>query len=177
MTAVELIQSEMKRLRKMLDGSLNGLTAAQLHAVPGGHATANTIAWGLWHLVRTEDNVVRFVLQNRRPPVWTEGGYAEKLGLPPVAQGTGMSTADAHALRINDVPLFREYMQKVAASTDEFLATLDPAGLDRTVTVKPLGDMPVGRVLAQVCVGHGLMHFGEIELARTLLGAGAVYGV
>ena len=35
----------------------------------------------------------------------------------------------------------------------------------------------LGRVLAQVCVGHGLMHFGEIELARTLLGAGAVYGV
>ncbi len=177
MTAVELIQLELKRLRTMLDGSLNGLTPEQLHAVPGGHPKANTIAWGLWHLVRTEDNVVRFVLQNRRPPVWTEGGYAEKLGLPPVAQGTGMTTAEAHALRISDVAVFREYMQKVSASSDEFLATLDPAALDRTVTVKPLGEMSVGRVLAQVCVGHGMLHFGEIELARTLLGAGAVYGV
>ena len=177
MTAVDLIQVELKRLRKLLDGAIAGLTPDQLHAVPGGNAKANTIAWGLWHVVRTEDNVVRFVLQNRRPPVWTEAGYAEKFGLPPVAQGTGMSTEDAHALRIKDVPLFREYMQKVWASTDELLATLDPAALDRTVTVRPLGDMPVGRVLAQVCVAHGMMHFGELELARTLIGAPAVYGV
>jgi hypothetical protein len=177
MTAVELIQVELKRLRKLLDGGITGLTPEQLHTVPGAHPKANTIAWGLWHVVRTEDNVVRFVLQNRRPPLWTEGGYAEKFGLPPVAQGTGMSIEEAQALRIKDVPLFRAYMQKVWGSTDEFLGTLDPAALDRTVTVKPLGEMTVGRVLAQVCVAHGMMHFGEIELARTLIGAPAVYGV
>jgi hypothetical protein len=171
MTAVELIESEMKRLRAALDAAVNGLTPAQLHAVPAGHAKANTIGWGLWHLVRTHDNVVQFVLQNRRTPVWTEDGYAEKLGLPPVAQGTGMSTEDAQALRIKDLPLFREYMAKVAARTDAFLATLDAAALDRTVTVKPLGDMPVGRVLAQVCIAHGFQHVGEIELARTLVTA------
>jgi hypothetical protein len=68
MTAVELIQLELKRLRTMLDGSLNGLTPEQLHAVPGGHPKANTIAWGLWHLVRTEDNVVRFVLRTAARP-------------------------------------------------------------------------------------------------------------
>jgi hypothetical protein len=171
MTAAELIHLELKRLHTMLDGCLSGLTPDQMHVVPGGHPRANTIAWNLWHVIRTEDNVVRFVLQNRRPPVWTEGGYADKLGLPPVAQGTGMSTQDAQALRIRDVGLFREYAQKVWASSDEFLATVDPASLDRVVTVKPLGDMPVIRVLAQVCVAHGMMHTGEIDLARTLIGA------
>ena len=177
MTAVELIQIEMKRLRKGLEGALSGLTPEQLHAVPGGQGKANTIAWGVWHLVRTHDNVVHFVLQNRRTPVWTEDGYADKLGLPPVAQGTGMSTEEAQGLRIKDVPLFRTYMDKVAARTDEFLATLDPAALDRTVTVKPLGEMTVGRVLAQVCVSHGFQHVGEMELARTLVGASSVSGV
>ena len=174
MTAAELIHLEMKRLRTALDGALTGLTAEQLHAVPASHPKANTIAWGLWHVVRTEDNVVRFVLQNRRTPVWTEAGYGDKLGLPPVAQGTGMSADDAHALRIKDVALFREYMRKVWASTDEFVATLDPAALDRAVTIKPLGEMTVGRALAQVCVAHGFQHFGEIELARTLIGAAPV---
>ena len=169
MTAMELIQIEMKRLRKGLEGALGGLTPEQLHAVPGNHPRANTIAWGVWHVVRTEDNVVRFVLQNRRPPVWTEAGYGEKLGLPPVAQGTGMSADDAHALRIKDLDLFREYMQKVWTSTDEFMGSLDAAALDRAVTIKPLGDMTVGRALAQVCVAHGFQHFGEIELARTLV--------
>jgi hypothetical protein len=170
MTPVELIQSELKRMHTMLAGHLDGLSPEQLHARPGGHPKANTIAWGVWHMVRTEDNVVQFILQNKRTPVWTEGGYAEKLGLPPVAQGTGMSTEDAHALRINDVALFREYMQKAWASTEQFLATLDAASLDRAVTIKPLGEMTVGRALAQVCVGHGFLHCGELELARTLVG-------
>ena len=169
MTAVELIHMELKRLRPMLSGALDTLTDAQLHAVPANHPTANTIAWGLWHVVRTEDNVGRFVLQNRRTPVWTEGGYADKLGLPPVAQGTGMSAEEAHALRIKDLGLFRTYMNAVWASTDEFVGALEPAGLERTVTIKPLGEMPVGRALAQVCVAHGFMHAGEIELAKTLV--------
>lgn len=169
MTAVELIQIELTRLRKALDAALTDLTPEQLHAVPAGHAKANTIAWGVWHMVRTHDNVVHFVLQNRRTPVWTEDGYADKLGLPPVAQGTGMSTEEAQALRIKDLALFRQYMDKVTTRTDEFLATLDAAALDRAVMIKPLGEMTVGRVLAQVCVAHGFQHVGEMELARTLV--------
>jgi hypothetical protein len=176
MTAVEFIHLELKRLHQLFDKALADLSPEQLHAVPGGHPKANTIAWGAWHYVRTEDNVVRFILQNRRPTVWQEGGYADRLGLPPVAQGTGMSTEDAHALRIKDVGLFREYMQRVWASTDEYITTGDPASLERVVTIKPLGDMPAIRALGQVGVSHGLMHLGEIGLARTLLGLPATVG-
>ncbi len=121
MTAVDLMKLELTRLHKSYDKFLDELTPEQLHRVPAGHAKANTIAWGVWHYVRTEDNVVRYILQNRRPIVWAEGGYAEKLGLPPVAQGTGMSTEESQALRIKDLGLFREYVGKVWASTDEYL--------------------------------------------------------
>lgn len=175
-TAVEFIQIELKRLHRMLDASIAGLSPEQLHAVPGGHPKANTIAWGIWHYVRTEDNVVRYVVQDRRPTVWMEGRYADRLGLPPVAQGTGMSTEEAHALRIKDLDLFREYAQKVWASTDELLAD-DASRLDKTVVVKPLGEMPAYRALGQVCLAHGMLHLGEIELARTLVGAPTVSGV
>lgn len=171
MTIVELMQLELKRVHRALEGTLDGLTPEQLHAVPGGNPKANTIAWGLWHITRTEDSVVRFILQNRRTPVWNEGGYAERLGLPPTAQGTGMSTEDAQALRIKDVALFREYMQKVWVSTDEFLATATPGFLDAKVTIKPLGEMEAARALGQVCVAHAFTHFGEMELARLLVGA------
>ena len=177
MTALEFIHAELKRLHGMLDKAIVDLTPAQLHTVPASHPKANTLAWIFWHYARTEDNVVRFVLQNRRATVWAEGGYAEKLGLPPVAQGTGMSTADAQALRLKDVALFRDYMQKVWASTEDFVTRTDPTALDQVVTVKPLGEMPGVRALGQTCVSHGMAHAGEIELVRTLIGAGPAVGV
>ena len=109
--------------------------------------------------------------------VWAEGGYAEKLGLPPVAQGTGMTTEQAQALRIKDVALFKDYIQKVWASTEDFLVKTSPGDLEAMVTVKPLGDMPGIRALGQTCVSHGMSHAGEIELARTLIGVGPAIGV
>ena len=177
MTALEFVQAELMRLHGMLDKAIGDLTPAQLHTVPASHPQANTLAWIFFHYVRTEDNVVRFVLQNRRATVWAEGGYAEKLGLPPVAQGTGMSTADAQALRLKDVALFKEYMHKAWASTEDFIAKTDPAALDAVITVKPLGEMPAIRALGQTCVSHGMAHAGEIELVRTLIGAGPAIGV
>jgi len=168
LTAPDFIRAQLTRLHEGLDKALD-LTPAQLHAVPGGHAKANTIAWVLWHYTRTEDNVVRWVIQDRRPPIWTEGGYAEKLGLPPVAQGTGMSTEEAHALRISDLGLFRDYMQRVWAGTEELFAQSPPALYDKIVTVKPLGEMSVLQCLGQVGLTHGLTHLGEIDLARTLV--------
>jgi hypothetical protein len=85
-----------------------------------------------------------------------------------------MPTAEAQALRIKDVSAFKEYMGKVWASTDALIAKNDPALLDRMVSIRPLGEMHAMRALGAVCLTHGAQHFGEIELARTLVGAGAV---
>jgi hypothetical protein len=176
MTLLESLSTDLRRLHDALDKSLDGLTSEQLHMVPAGHPKANTIAWNLWHYARTEDNVVRFVLQNRRPTVWVEGGYPERLGLHPAAQGTGMSAAEAQALRITDVPLFADYLKKVWASTEAYVPSLTASDLDRKIALKFVGEMPLARVLALVGVTHGFTHFGEIELARTLVGASPVGG-
>ena len=103
-------------------------------------------------------------------PIWTESGYGQKLGLPPAAQGTGMSTEEAQALRIKDIPLFQEYTQRVWAGTEELFDAATPALLDKVVMVKPLGEMSVIQCLGQVGLTHGMTHLGEIELARTLVG-------
>ena len=65
LTLSEFVHAELKRLHRGLDKTLTDLTPEQLHTVPAGHPKANTIAWGLWHYARTEDNVVRWVLQAR----------------------------------------------------------------------------------------------------------------
>jgi hypothetical protein len=168
MDALHLTQREVRRLHALLDRSVDDLSPDEWHALPC--EATNSIAWVLWHYVRTEDNIIRFILQNRRPTVWMEGGYAEQLGLPPVAQGTGMSLADAQGLRIGDIPTFRRYMSEVWQSTDEFIERADPAALDVMMTVKPLGEMPAVCTIGQVCVSHGFGHAGHIDLLRAMLG-------
>src|SRR4029450_10717898 len=74
MTAVDLMKLELARLHKSYDTFLDELTPDQLHPLPPGHAKANAIAWRVWHYVRTEDIVVRYILQNRRPILCAEGG-------------------------------------------------------------------------------------------------------
>lgn len=168
MTLVEFIKAELKRLHATLDAATAALTPEQWHAIPGGSPRANHIAFEVWHFYRTEDNIVRFILQERRPTVWMDGRWAERLGLPPVAQGTGMSAADAQALRITDFAAFLGYIDAVRASSDEYLSAPDASTFDRIVTVKPLGEMPAIRALGQVVVTHGFTHLGEIDLLRTL---------
>jgi hypothetical protein len=177
MDLVEFIQAELMRLHAMFDRSIADLTLEQWHAVPAGNANANHIAFEMWHYARTEDNIVRFILQDRRPTVWMEGGWAEKLGLPPIAQGTGMPVADAQAMRIDDRAGFSEYVRQVWRSTDEWLSNPDASEFDRVITVKPLGEMPKIRALGQVCMTHGFTHLGELELSRTLLGLKPAIGV
>ena len=167
MKLTEFLLAELRRLHGQYDRALEDLSDEQWHWLPLGKG--NSIAFEAWHYARTEDNIVRFILQNRRPTVWMEGGYAEKLGLPPVAQGTGMSLADAQALRVADTSLFREYVQRVWSSTDEWLAGADESQLDETVLVRPLGEMPRIRALGQVCVTHGFGHLGEIDHIRALM--------
>ena len=177
MTLLEFLSAELGRLHELLDRAVADLDVDQWHSPPAGNPLANTIAFELWHYARTEDNIVRFVLQNRRPTVWMEGGWAERLRLPPVAQGTGMPAAEAQALRIDEIDAFREYVQQVWRSSAAYVDQVDAADLDRIVTVRPLGDLPVGRALGQVCVSHGFSHYGEIEVCRTLLGLPSAGGL
>lgn len=164
----QFIHQELHRLHDLLEKGTADLTPDEWHAKPC--ETSNSVAFIMWHYARTEDNVVRFLLQNRRPTVWMEGGYAEKLGLPPVAQGTGMPLDEAQGLQIADIDGFRRYMAETWRSTDEFLAAPDESSFDEIITVRPLGEMPRIRALGQVCSSHGFGHLGHIDLLRSMLG-------
>src|SRR6266508_3342847 len=129
-TALEFIHGGLKQLHGQMDKQLEGITPEQLHTVPAGNPKANTIAWGLWHYARTQDNVVQYILQNKKPPTRLAQGYTAQTGLPETAQGTGMPTAEAQALRIKDIGAFKEYMGKVWAATDALIAGNDQALLD-----------------------------------------------
>jgi len=159
---IDFFQAEQKRLHNWMRTSVNDLTPDEWHYV--GQGKNNSIAFLVWHCVRTEDNILRYILQGR-PPIWNESNWHERLALPPRVQGTGMAHEEARKIHIADVGLFMQYVEEVWREFEEYLAGIKDGGAElsaRTVTVKPVGSMPAIMAIGQVCISHGFIHFGEI---------------
>lgn len=172
MEVLDVMKNGLRGMHGMLDTAVEGMTADQLNfrAAEGGISAF----FSLWHYVRTEDNIINFVVQHQNT-VWLEGGYDERFGLPRTAQGTGMTDDEALAVRIEDVPGWLEYQRGVWAATDAYLETLDPASMEQVqVVIKPVGEMSLWNGLWGMCLSHGYRHVGEIEFARGLQGLGGL---
>jgi hypothetical protein len=168
----ELLRDSLRSMHGMLDKAVEEMSAEQLNFRPQEGGVSGFFS--LWHFVRTEDNVINWVLQ-QQPTVWLNGGYDERFGLPRTSQGTGMTDAEAQAIRIGDVPGFLEYQRGVWAATDNYLTAMSDDDFEaRRVTVKPLGEMPVWNALFGLCLTHGYRHIGEIEYQRGVQGLGGL---
>lgn len=168
MDTLTFLTRNMTSLHRLLDKVISDLTDEQLHfqAAP----SVQPIAFSLWHYVRTEDNIVQYVIQ-RQPTVWMAGGWPERFGLDARGQGTGMSDEAAAGLRINSLEDWRTYQSAVWAATDQYLAGLDPTEMEKAeVVIKPVGAMSLADALGGMVLTHGFRHLGEIEYARGLLG-------
>lgn len=165
---IAFVRESLEQLHSWWDDAVADLTAEQLQFVPGGKG--NHIGFITWHVVRTEDNLVQFIFQNRTPTVWLQGGYDERFGLHRTAQGTGMTPEDAGNLRLPPMEGWMEYQRAVWAATMRWLEGLDDQALRRSVRIMPFGDVTVGMGLRQVIINHGFMHLGEVHHLRTLQG-------
>lgn len=154
-------------LHDAYDRALGDLSEEQFYFRPS--ETTNHIAFTAWHWVRTEDNVVQFVLQ-RQQTVWVMDQLDERWGLPRVAQGTGMPIEEAAALRVPSVGEFLEYARKVWAATNRYLDAVTEEELSRVTKISPFGEIPVLQGLGQTVLVHGNQHLGEIWLIRELQG-------
>ncbi|HEX7734440.1 MAG TPA: DinB family protein [Ktedonobacteraceae bacterium] len=166
MDIIQFFRHEQKRLHQWMREAVSDLTTEEWNALPTG--TGNNIAFLFWHAVRTEDNILRFILQGRAP-IWNEGNWAERLHMPARAQGTGMNTDDSRSFRVNDPELFIVYVEEVWREYETYLAGITDGGAElsaRILKVKPLGEMPAILAIGQVCITHIFTHYGEIALLR-----------
>jgi len=166
-STIDFIRSSLKQMHNTYDDAIADLTPDQMRwrANDNGHP----ISFILWHYVRTEDNIIQFVLQ-RKPTMWLEEGWDQKFSLHRTAQGTGMSLADAQGLRLEPKEDFQTYMKAVWNATDAYLASADDDFLQQKTTVKPLGEMPILNAIGNMCLTHGFTHIGEIAHLRGLQG-------
>ena len=165
---LEVLQSGLATLHRMLDETASDMTLEQLNRK--GSDGGVSPFFSLWHYVRTEDNIVNFVIQ-RKPTVWIEGEFDTQLGLHRTAQGTGMTPEEASELSLINLELWREYQHDVWDASVKYFSTVTNAELhSKTVTIKPLPEMSLYNGLFNVCLNHGLRHVGEIEYVRGILG-------
>ena len=171
----DYLQQQFRGLHRLWDAGLDGLDDDSFNWRPN-EARSLSVAFSAWHYVRTEDNIVGFVIQHQ-PTVWMKGGYDEKFGLDAKAQGTGMPLAEAQEQTIRPLSDWKAYTSEVWAATDEFVSRLDDSTLQSKTTVKPLGEMTVLDAVSNMCVNHGFRHLGEVEYIRGLLGLGSAAGI
>jgi uncharacterized damage-inducible protein DinB len=144
----------------------DGLMPEHLNFVPDGES--HSIAWVLWHAARVEDLIMHQVIQGR-PVIWDTGGWAARLGLPVQGFGTGQTTEQATAIRTADLAAFGGYADAVATATQDAIAALSDADLEREVKVGQRMES-VGQCITLHLVTHLNGHRGEVNLLRGMLG-------
>ena len=95
MSTTEFIRSSLKQMHNTYDDAIADLTTDQLHW--RANEKGCPVSFILWHYVRTEDNIVQFILQDRKPTVWVDGPYQERWGLEKVTQGTAATAEESAA--------------------------------------------------------------------------------
>lgn len=148
----------------------NGQSPEQLHFSLEGES--HSVAWVLWHAARIEDLFVRRIFQGK-PEIWSEGGWAEKTGLPAQGFGTGQPTAEAKAVRIKDLDAFWRYQDAVMNEVEAYLGGLTDADLAREVKLGERTEQ-IGESITLHMVTHLNGHRGEINLIRGMHGLAPV---
>lgn len=167
MSSKEFIRSSLEILHQRLNEAVQDLTAEQINWRPKDGGSA--IAFMIWHYTRTEDNLIQFALQ-RKPTVWQEQNYAEKFGLDPRAQGTGMTAEQAAAVRLSSGRDFLPYMQAVWKNTEDFITNISDAELAEEIELRGLGKPSRESILGNSLMTHGYGHLGEIWYVKGLQG-------
>ena len=172
MNEIQILKSGLKSMHNLLDKALGDMTPQQWNYWP--HEGGVSAFFSLWHYVRTEDNIINYVIKKENT-IWLTNEYNISFNLHRTSQGTGMTYEQAKEVSISNIALWSEYQQQVWKSTEDLLANIDINELhEREIIVKPIPPMTVWRGLFNLCLTHGFRHVGEIEHARGLVGLGGL---
>ena len=168
MTVNDYFAHFISQLHGWYRDALADLTEEQLYFRPADEG--NHIAFQAWHFIRTKDNVINFVLQDRKAPLWMRQNLHEEWGMPKVAQGTGREPAEAHALRIPSIDALLKYADDVHADVMPWVESVSSDDLQVIHKLVPWGELPAVQHVGQTIVAHGNLHLGQINTLRAIQG-------
>ncbi len=167
MDAISLLREQCQAAHGFLEETMKDVTPEQAHWLPTGKA--NPLGATYAHLVMGEDWFVNSLLKGGAPLAATS--WAGKAGIsePPPMDASW----DQWGRRVRvDLNALRQYAQAVYAATDEFLASLTDAALQRPIDLSAfgLGQQTLGWALSNGVAGHAHNHCGEIACLKGLQG-------
>jgi hypothetical protein len=171
MDSISLIREQLRAAHEYLDATMADVTTEQAHWPPPGKATP--LGANYLHLVQSEDMIINGALQQKE--TLAEGAWADRIGASEPMPTPPWEEADyfAWSRRVQiDLPALREYASAVYAASDDYIATLSPDDLDKTVDLSSMGMSPVtlAWVLSRYVAGHADNICGEASCLKGLQG-------
>ena len=126
MDTVEFISQSLRQVHIRLLASCEGLTQEQVLWRPA--PTANNIGFNLWHVARSQDDLVNSVLGDKGS-IWVSRGVHEAFGQSVNAPDPG-DRMGLRALHIPSLSTLLDYLEAIHSQTIEFVSTLTSERLD-----------------------------------------------
>jgi hypothetical protein len=144
------------------------VTPDMAHWTPPGQA--HPIGSLYAHMVISEDVLLQGLIQGGAPLY--AGPWQGKTGLADPENAFNRTLDWARAAKV-DLDAMRSYARAVYAATDNYVATLTEADLDRMIDLSAagMGQMPLGDFLAALVMGHVRDLMGEISALKGVQGA------
>jgi len=166
LNAVDYLRMDLSWAHELLELVMQDVTQDQLNWHPQG--TANPIGATYAHAVCSEDAVIQGLL--RGVPWMMNSSWEGKTG---ISELQFHSDFDWARRVVVDLPAAREYAQAVYKASDDCLASLSDADLDRQLDLTDLdfGMRSVGWVLSSLAISHLNNMTGEISALKGVQGA------
>ncbi len=166
MDAISYLRKDMRWAHEWLEATMQDATQEQLDWHPPGKA--NPLGATYAHSLCSEDAIVHQLLVGDEPLF--EGEWKEKTGISDPRWGSEFEWA--REVKV-DLEAAREYAKAVYSFTDEYLASLEAADLDRTLDLSEVGfgNKKVAWVFGSLLSAHANNMTGEISTLKGLQGA------
>jgi hypothetical protein len=129
----------------------------------------SSIAYLLWHLVRTEDLTIQTQFK-KAPLIYEAEGWANRLGIDPSLGPAGLTPDQLDAV-VYRLEHFSPYAHAVWNNTSEVLKGMRNGDLERPLNILDLPQVTsVGALFRTVLVSHPWRHLGEILYIKQLQG-------
>lgn len=158
----DILRDAFTRLIEHVENLTDGLTDEAAFFRPT--ATANSIAWLIWHSARQQD--VQLCALADTEQVWLRDGWVDRFGLdlPREDMGYGHSPEDVGRVRVS-ADLLAGYAHAVHKATLEYIASVTADELSRVVDDHWDPPVTAGVRLVSI-IDDGAQHLGQAAYIR-----------